>query len=393
VIDKPSLTDALFALSFTFAIAIPSFLGQDQTMKPLFYALILLPTIGMILARKIQLRSLYKSYPLVFLLPIPLLYWSASNLWSANPDLFLPFIRRSLTTFVFIIAVAHITSRLQDEWSRYLDLALFLVAIGAVVQLLLMWQQGDNHGARWRLGDDSVFSRSLHAAHYAGFFATYGLIRFYQQADSSKHWAYLAALSPCLIYMFMTFSRGPIMSYLLLYLAVSVFWYKKPIHAAFSLILAAGVFFINWDSIIARGVSFRLEIWQGAIDIIRDNVWLGIGFGTPLDVAYGKGAISAPHAHNLFLDAFARSGIVGLLMICAIAIYVGYRAIKAEPKEQIFVATLLFFFASMMTDVHKLVNSPGTVYIIFWLPLTALLVQAANRTSPTAPQEQQGSSD
>lgn len=377
--DKPSPTDAIFTLCLAFAIAIPAFLGQDQSMKPIFYALVLLPTIGMILARKIRLTVLFKRYPYVILLLAPLLFWSASNIWSADPDLFLPFIRRSLTTFIFIIAVAHITSKLQHNLSLYLDLALFLVAIGAVIQLLSMWQQGDNHGALWRLGDDSVFNRSLHAAHYFGFFATYGLVRFYQQADASRCWAYLAALTPCLLYMFMTFSRGPIMSYLLVYLALSIFWYRKASHVVFSLMLAAGVIFVHWDSMIQRGASFRFEIWQGAVDIIRENAWLGIGFGTQLDVMYGKAALSAPHAHNLFLDVFAKSGIVGFLIICAIAAYVAYRAIKADPKEQLFVATLLFFFASMMTDVHKLVNSPTSVYIVFWLPLTALLVTAADR--------------
>ena len=46
--DTSSQTDNIFAFLLALAIAIPAFLVKDQTMKPVFYALVLLPTLGMI---------------------------------------------------------------------------------------------------------------------------------------------------------------------------------------------------------------------------------------------------------------------------------------------------------------------------------------------------------
>ena len=123
--DTSSQTDKIFALLLALAIAIPAFLVTGQSIKPVFYALILLPALGMILMRKIHLIRLFKDYPYVFLLIVPMLYWSMATLWSDNPEHFSGFIRRSLTTMVFVIAVAHIVSTHRLAMVRYMDFALF----------------------------------------------------------------------------------------------------------------------------------------------------------------------------------------------------------------------------------------------------------------------------
>jgi O-antigen ligase len=376
--DSSSRTDNILAFLLTLAISIPAFLGQDQSMKPIFYALVLLPTLVMVFARKISLVTLCKEYPWVFLLALPMLYWSSSTLWSENPENFSSFLRRSFTTYVFIIGVTHIVSRLQQEIIRYLDLALFLVAIAAAIKLGSVLFT-DISASDWRLEGDSAFNRPLHAAHYFGFFATYGLVRCYQEAKTRKWLIYAASLIPSLLYILLTFSRGPLISYILVYLVISIFWFKKPTHAILAIIFAGGVTLVYFDTLTQRGSSFRLEIWHSSIELIQSNFWFGIGEGTKLDIPYGPNRL-APHAHNLFLDVFTRSGFFGLLLINVIALFVAYRTWRAVPSEHLFVGTLLFFFLAMMTDVQKLINSPSGGYVVFWLPLTILLVMNS-RTS------------
>lgn len=59
----------------------------------------------------------------------------------------------------------------------------------------------------------------------------------------------------------------------------------------------------------------RLAHWQSAVDMARDNLWLGVGFGN-YEPAYGDYAlINWPyplgHAHNYYLNILAETGVLG----------------------------------------------------------------------------------
>lgn len=61
----------------------------------------------------------------------------------------------------------------------------------------------------------------------------------------------------------------------------------------------------------------RLAHWQAALDMARDEVWLGVGFGN-YEPAYADYAlINWPyplgHAHNYYLNLLAETGVLGLL--------------------------------------------------------------------------------
>jgi hypothetical protein len=110
--------DRILALLLALGIAVPAFMTGDRSMKPLFYAVFILPTLALILAGRISLKEIFRDAPLLALLAIPLLYWSATNLWIAGPDVFLSFLRRSLTLAVFLCGVAHVrpTWTLRSFW-------------------------------------------------------------------------------------------------------------------------------------------------------------------------------------------------------------------------------------------------------------------------------------
>lgn len=61
----------------------------------------------------------------------------------------------------------------------------------------------------------------------------------------------------------------------------------------------------------------RLAHWQAALDMARDNIWLGVGFGN-YEPAYAEYALlnwpyPLGHAHNYYLNTLAEIGIVGLV--------------------------------------------------------------------------------
>lgn len=71
----------------------------------------------------------------------------------------------------------------------------------------------------------------------------------------------------------------------------------------------------------------RIAVWAAAWDAFKARPWLGWGAGNYLMVAelyrnplweevYGK--TTQDHAHNIFLEAMAQSGIVGLVALCGL---------------------------------------------------------------------------
>jgi O-antigen ligase len=61
----------------------------------------------------------------------------------------------------------------------------------------------------------------------------------------------------------------------------------------------------------------RLAHWQAALDMAKDNLWLGVGFGN-YEPAYADYALlnwpyPLGHAHNYYLNALAEIGLLGLL--------------------------------------------------------------------------------
>ena len=78
------------------------------------------------------------------------------------------------------------------------------------------------------------------------------------------------------------------------------------------------------DTVLLKDPTFtgRNDIWQFAIDNIRDRPWFGHGFGAfwqiPVTVfqptTEGSMATTASHAHNAFLDLMLTIGIPGVLL-------------------------------------------------------------------------------
>ena len=90
--------------------------------------------------------------------------------------------------------------------------------------------------------------------------------------------------------------------------------------------------FVLPDSIMARltsigdmsdsSTSYRVSIWMGSIAMLREFWFCGVGPGqaafNKLYGTYAYGAASASHAHNLFLQIMADTGICGLVLIVVI---------------------------------------------------------------------------
>lgn len=138
------------------------------------------------------------------------------------------------------------------------------------------------------------------------------------------------AIGACII---LTWSRGAWLGLLFAGLVFLLIWNRRTIY----LILAgvASVPFLPFllpDSIVSRftsigniadtSTSYRVNIWHGAIRMLSDYWYCGVGIGESawrtVYPRYSLAAIeTAPHAHNLYLQVWVEMGVIGLLLLLA----------------------------------------------------------------------------
>ena len=136
--------------------------------------------------------------------------------------------------------------------------------------------------------------------------------------------------------IYASFSRGAIIALV----AIPLFFLPRrqllillPAFLVVLLIATPGVIRERFDSLSTSGneVATRTDIWRAAIDIWETHPVVGAGAGSFPD-EYAKARISGkrylpdtqveppPHAHNVFLQALAETGLIGLLSLLAILI-------------------------------------------------------------------------
>lgn len=133
----------------------------------------------------------------------------------------------------------------------------------------------------------------------------------------------------CMIY---TFSRG---GWLGLLFAAVIFLLLVDRRFIF-LIIAGGIGlllfapdvmvqrFTSIGNVTDTSTSYRVSIWMGTIKMLKDYWLTGIGPGTHafnmVYPAYSYNTVSAPHAHNLFLQIVCDTGIAGIIVFAILII-------------------------------------------------------------------------
>jgi O-antigen ligase len=124
-------------------------------------------------------------------------------------------------------------------------------------------------------------------------------------------------------------------------------------------------------SLLERGDSYRLFLWQQAIEKIQQHPWFGNGMQTRLISPIGSP--SAYNPHNIYLATALYLGIpCALVFIFLIGwcVYFSLQAILARRKKGILAALFLCQgLLSGITDHAQLVKVPGPLWLIFWLPI------------------------
>ena len=135
------------------------------------------------------------------------------------------------------------------------------------------------------------------------------------------------------------------------------------------LVVAALGYWLFGSYVVARGTSYRPEIFAASLATIGDRPWLGLGLGSD----YQVGALGRmfDHTHNLFTHAAVELGLPGLILW--LAVWLRCFVIAVRERATFLGSALLgmWFFSTfaLLFDGANLWDSPRPEWFLTWLPV------------------------
>lgn len=124
--------------------------------------------------------------------------------------------------------------------------------------------------------------------------------------------------------------------------------------------------------------SYRLSIWRGTLDMLKDTWWYGIGIGEGafrrVYPAYAlPGIETAPHSHNLYLQIITEGGVFALISFllfiliftqCALSFS---KSAVSRSNRSICIGLFAGIAAFLIQGLTDYVWYNYRIYLLFWL--------------------------
>jgi O-antigen ligase len=128
----------------------------------------------------------------------------------------------------------------------------------------------------------------------------------------------------------------------------------------------------------------RVAHWQAALDMARDHLWLGVGFGN-YGAAYPNYALlnwpdALGHAHNYYLNLFAELGLLGLIAYLIAWMTIFWQTYRVLRRERTAVRGIALGLMGIWValSVHHLVDKLYVNNIYIHLGVLLGLLQLAD---------------
>ena len=147
-------------------------------------------------------------------------------------------------------------------------------------------------------------------------------------------------------------------------------------------ITTAAIVFINIPELLARGDSYRFEIWSGYLSsTLSCSAFIGCGWGVELPFTTADGSKIA-HPHSMYVQHLFWGGIVGLtLLLLALVppIFAGIR------RAHYAAWALLPGCIALAFDGKSLIAQPNERWFLVTVPLAILIATLTNKNGDIAP--------
>lgn len=201
---------------------------------------------------------------------------------------------------------------------------------------------------------------------------------------TALRWAWAAGLLALFVFSVMTQSRGVWVALLASILLMPAWRAGRGglIAAVVLLLVAALGYWLFGNYVVARGTSYRPEIFAASLAMIADRPWLGLGLGSEYQVqALGR---MFDHTHNLFTHAALELGLPGLvlwLVVWTRCFVIALRE-RATPLGGALLAMLSYSTLALLFDGASLWDSPRPEWFLTWLPVGLALGLTAGSATP-----------
>lgn len=202
-----------------------------------------------------------------------------------------------------------------------------------------------------------------------------------QKLSGRVIWGLLQACS--LAFVILTGSRGSMVSLMAVAAVVVLLGGGRFYRALGGVALVAAVVFAIFEpSLFQRGDSERSILIRGAIDLIQQRPWLGIGLSSDYEVS--AGGVIFGHCHNMILDTAVQYGLPFTVLWIVLWFWLGLRAWRhrAETLGMTILMVWVFATVAQQFDVFTVFGRARAMWMVVWMPfvLSLCLGKSEKRT-------------
>ena len=193
-----------------------------------------------------------------------------------------------------------------------------------------------------------------------------------QRTGARVVWALLQACS--IAFVVMTGSRGSLLS-LMAVAGFVILMGGGRLYRVLALIMmvAAALLMVFEPSLLERGDSERLTLIRGALVLVQQHPWLGIGLDS--SYAISAGGVVFDHCHNFILDTAVQYGVIFTALWLVVWGWVGVRAWRYRSQALGMAILMAWVFATVAQqfDVFTLFGRARAMWMVVWMPFVLCL--------------------
>jgi len=368
----------IFPYIFIFFILSGYIISPTPTWAITFYAILLPITFFLSCTNKNMALEAFKNK--AFFTSFIMIIWFLLTIsWGVNQPAFNinKYISRSVVNLIFLLTATYFFSHNNPKWKklffRYFPYAVF---INIVLSIAIFYGVKGNPLDTRLIG----WAEARHPILGSLVILTGFCISFYQTAISQKlhdKTIYGAVCFGCVCFVFLTQSRGPILTLLTICGVFCLLSGKSIRWITLSTITAILLIFGLNDSIhsfVIESITrnpWRVEIWLDAWKYIQNAPIIGNGLAS----INTFGSIEQKFPHSIYVSSAFYGGFVGLALLLALFGQIAMTALKTECKntKALHLGLLCIPVVGGLTDLAQVSKSPGELWYILWLPITIII--------------------
>jgi len=162
------------------------------------------------------------------------------------------------------------------------------------------------------------------------------------------------------------------------------FKYKLSVSALAAFVLITVAFFSSpsFENDLERGQSYRLDIWQGAMQLVKESPFFGHGAGSDTPISSTVSTVDGWHYyHSTYVATLVDLGFVGLslhLMLLTITFLVAWK-VRENVIVRISAFILLFSCLVNLTFGEGIISRMNVQWLLMWFPIMVIAYFELNK--------------